>query len=165
MTTSTSSSTTPTLRLRLSPTPGKGPLDGGWWPRSKDLEVELADLVDHFPSEAGRVARALFSRPDWVTQPRRIKVARGFLKAGSFPSDDTHLMLLRLSAGEELRLLVVPPEAARDVGRDLLTHAASPSNRRSGSELLARAREGAFVDGSDRWSDDGAPVFARRSPR
>jgi hypothetical protein len=37
--------------------------------RSRDLAVELADLVDHFPPQFGRIVRALFSPPvpeDWL---------------------------------------------------------------------------------------------------
>ena len=159
--TTSNSTITPTLRLQLSPTPGRGPLDGAWWPRSRALEDQLADLVDHFPAEAGRVSRALFSRPDWLTRPRKIKVARGTLKTGSFPSDDTHLMLLMLSTGRELRLLVIPPDTPRDEARELMAHAASPSNRRSGSALLARSQERTRVDSSGHWSDDGGSPFAR----
>ncbi len=164
MTTSIST-ITPGLRLQLSPIPGNGPLEGAWWPRSRDLDDELADLVDHFPAGVGRISRALFSRPDWLTRPRRIKVARGYLKTGSFPSDDTHLMRLKLSSERELRLLVIPPDTPRDEARELLVHAASPNNRRSASELLARAQERTRVDSSGHWSDDGAPVFTEGSSR
>jgi hypothetical protein len=34
------------LRLRLSPSIGKGALDGAWWPYSRDLSAEALDLVD-----------------------------------------------------------------------------------------------------------------------
>ena len=53
------------LRLELRPLGVPGHVDGGWWPQSRDLQVEAADLVDHFPVEVGRINRLLFSRPDW----------------------------------------------------------------------------------------------------
>ncbi len=31
------------LRLELSESPGRGSLDGGRWPQSRDIDVELAD--------------------------------------------------------------------------------------------------------------------------
>src|SRR5690349_425847 len=82
------------LRLHLAPDSSDSLLDGAWWPHSHDLETELADLVDHFPPEVGRVSRVLFSRPDWQTHPRHIQVERGMMKTGSFPSDDSHVVLL-----------------------------------------------------------------------
>ncbi|WP_392391006.1 DUF5994 family protein [Nocardioides sp. LHD-245] len=44
-------------RLRRGRTMGVDRLDGGWWPRSGDLTVELAGLVDYLPAELGRVVR------------------------------------------------------------------------------------------------------------
>jgi hypothetical protein len=70
--------------------------------------------VDHFPPEVGRINRLLFSRPDWddgVAEGRglrRIQAARGPVKVGSFPRDDTHQMILSMASGRQLRLLVVP---------------------------------------------------------
>src|SRR6476646_11262600 len=129
------------LRLALSPVPG-GRMDGGWWPHSRDLQVELADLVDHFPKNAGRVDRVVFSRPDWSTTPRKVKIARGMLKTGSFPEDDTHLMLLSLSTRKRLAVLVIPPETDAETARDLMRSAADPANLSTGTELLATASSG-----------------------
>lgn len=123
------------LRLQLAELPGRAALDGGWWPQSRDIDVELADLVDRFPAVIGRVDRALYSRPDWDTQPRSIRVARGRLKTGSFPRDDTHLMILSMSTQTQLRLLVVPPE--HPMGQQAMATAAHPLNRSSAAQILA----------------------------
>jgi hypothetical protein len=140
MTTSTSSAPPTPLRLELSAAPGL-PLAGAWWPRSRDLERELADLVDHFPEAAGRVSRAIFSRPDWDTSPRRVEVGRGHMKTGSFPRDDTHVLLVKLSTGRQLTLLVVPSDTAEDVARDLMARAADPTNTLTAVQLLAGEHE------------------------
>lgn len=114
------SPTTPTtadrLPLRLALSDGDASnRHGVWWPQSRNLQVEAADLVDHFPPDAGRIYRLLFSRPDWDGSApdgrsvRRIQARRGPVKVGSFPSDDTHLMILTLSTGKRLPLVVVPP--------------------------------------------------------
>ena len=123
-------------RLRLSEVAG-GRLDGAWWPRSRDLEAELPELVDHFPVAAGHIDRVLFSRPDWDSCPRKVDVHRGRIKTGSFPSDDTHLLILRLSTQVQLALLVVPPNTAPDLANRLMARAAAADNRKTGSELLA----------------------------
>lgn len=100
------------LRLRRPDLQDAGP-DGAWWPQSRDLRTEAADLVDHFPADAGHVRRLLFSRPDWDDAlvdghgARRIRARRGFVKVGSFPSDDTRLMVAMLSTGQRLRLAVI----------------------------------------------------------
>jgi hypothetical protein len=142
------------VRLALSPRPGKATLDGAWWPQSRDLACELADLVDHFPAERGRVQRVLYSRPDRDTQPHRVAVARGLMKVGSYPDDDTHLMMLRMSTRTDLRLLVVPPE--HPTGGQAMRLGADPTNRWSTAQILAA---GAFDDGQDEadehWTDEG----------
>ena len=137
MTTSNVAAPTPWPRLQLSPQPRAGSLDGAWRPQSHDLERELADLLDHFPGEAGHISRAIFSRPDWSTSPRRVKVTRGYLKTGSFPHDDSHVMLLKLSNGRQLTLLVIPPETPEPAARALMARAASAANQRTGAELIS----------------------------
>ena len=97
------------LRLLMVDDPVPGGLHGRWWPQSRDLGLELADLVDHFPTGRGGVMRAVFSRPDWDTPLRRVPLERGVMKAGSFPRDDTHVMLLVMFNRTTLKILVVPP--------------------------------------------------------
>lgn len=75
------------LRLEMSRPPLRGTLDGAWWPRSRDLRVELAHLVDNFPASAGKIDRAVISGPDWSPAPRRVPVAHGFGKVECFPHD------------------------------------------------------------------------------
>lgn len=110
-------STSHGLRLHLSDPAPSGRVDGAWWPRSRDLHREAADLLDHFPEANGRISRLLFSRPDWDNAGqggrgvRTIRAARGPVKVGSFPSDDTHLMILSMTSGQRLKLLVIPSDA------------------------------------------------------
>src|SRR3954463_11396208 len=141
MTTSLSTSPTPTaarktLRLRLSDTTTPGVADGAWWPQSRDLQTEAADLIDHFPTAAGRISRLLFSRPDWDNSAvdghgvRKIRAARGPVKVGSFPHDDTKLMIAIMAHGQRLKLLVIPSSAGHAEGeqRLRLTADTSPSD-------------------------------------
>ena len=114
------------LRMQLAEPPASGAISGVWWPQSRNLQIEAADLVDHFPDQVGRIDRLLFSRPDWddpVVEGRgvrRIQATRGPVKVGSFPSDDTHLMILVLAAGRRVSLRVIasatdPAEADRQL--------------------------------------------------
>ena len=123
------------LRIQLDNGYRSGPLDGGWWPQSRDLATECRDLVDHFPHLVGRPSRLLFSRPDWEDggEPpvRRLPVASGVVKVGSFPGDDTHEMVLVMSSRERLRLLVVPHDVPAETAHRLLLEA-------SGNAMLAQ---------------------------
>jgi hypothetical protein len=132
------------LRLHLLEPSARAAVDGSWWPQSRDLTVELPDLVDHFPQERGRVDRAVFSRPDWDAAPHRVRVARGVLHVGSYPHDDTHQVWLSMSSRKLIRLSVhAPDEAIPDA-------TTPPQPPRSSATADERDHEG-----EDHWSDDG----------
>src|SRR5215204_1198114 len=125
------------LRLRIAAHTGRGQVDGGWWPQSRDLAVELADLVDHFPREAGRIERAVISLPDWDPSPRRVPVARGFVKVGTFPkNDNSHVILLKTPDNRVLRILVVPPGLTASEGEEALLASSISGNAHSAYDLL-----------------------------
>lgn len=126
------------LRLRMSEHPGAHRLDGAWWPQGRDLAVELADLVDHFPPTSGRVSRALVSPPDWDRPPRLVPVAGRSLKVGSFPRDDTHLVILTTADRSLLHVVVVPPGLTAERAEEVMS-AAVAGGSVTASELLERA--------------------------
>ena len=99
------------LRLQLNSTMGDGTQDGTWWPQTRDLSIELPDLVDHFPEGYGLVDRIIVARPDWDTAPRQVWVRRGPLEVGPCPRDIAHQILLSMSTRRKIALVVTPPEA------------------------------------------------------
>ena len=129
------------LRLRMTELPRTHPLDGGWWPQSRDLTVELADLVDNFPDGMGRIVRATFSPPDWDDQPRRVPIARGYVQTGFAPQDDSHVIMLRTSERTELCLLVIPPGMSDAQGEEALAAAVTPGYAPSPGKILDTVRE------------------------
>ncbi|WGY00171.1 MULTISPECIES: DUF5994 family protein [unclassified Nocardioides] len=143
------------LRLRMARKGEGNRLDGGWWPQSRDLTVELADLVDHFPLASGRVVRALFSPPDWDPAPRKVGVEGGYVKVGSFPGDDTHLIDLKTADRTVLHVLVIPPGFSEGQGAEALLAAATPGNSDAAGDLLSVVSEHQDVDPADHWEDDG----------
>ena len=153
------------LRLALSASIGRGVLDGAWWPRSRNLENELADLVDNFPATSGRVVHAVYSRPDWQPTHRRIKVKRGLIKVGSFPNDDSHRILLGLSNREILQIMVIPPHSSPALALAVMVTAASPGNRDSAATILKDAQQAEDEDDAARWSDDGGLWWEPRLPQ
>lgn len=155
------------LRLSMGDAAPGDRLDGGWWPRSRDLGTELADLVHRFPKEHGRIVRVICSPPDWDRpMPRRVAVATGFVKVGSFPTDDTHMILLRTSDRRTLHMLVVPPHFTDAQGAESMLAAATRRNTHTAGSLLDTVTGELDVDPSSQWTDDGgscwdpAPVVA-----
>lgn len=156
------------LRVALAAPRRNRPLDGGWWPHSRDLAVELAELVAGLPPGAGRAVRAVYSPPDWDTPPRRVPLARGYLKVGSFPRDDSHVLDLLMLDGTTLRLLVVPSTADPRQARSALQAAADPGGTGTATSILAAMEptpaEPDLVsddwdqppsDPEEHWTDDG----------
>jgi hypothetical protein len=149
----TTISTREPLRLRVSDRPGLDTLDGGWWPQSRDLAVELADLVDNFPSSLGQVQHAVYSPPDWDSAPlRRIPVRDGYVQLDAVPQDDTHIVLLRTSQRTTLRLLVVPPAFSDGQGAEALLAAATTGYAHSAGSLLETVTNELDVDPNDHWT-------------
>jgi hypothetical protein len=153
------------LRLQLNTKLGQGPLDGSWWPQSRDLSIELADLVDHFPGEHGQVTRAVFSRPDWDTAPHRVRVSRGLIKVGSYPHDDTHQIWLTMSSRRAIGLSVEPSapvlggaESSQPPRWAVDQAAVERHDATEGSPLDARARQ--LVRASQAQPDEHHDEFA-----
>jgi hypothetical protein len=129
------------LRLRLSDPAVPHPLDGGWWPQSRNLTAELADLVDNFPPERARITRALYSPPDWPEAPKRVPTARGYIETGFAKGDDTHVIMLTTSDRRKLCLIVIPPEMTETQGQAALEAAVTPRFAPSPTLLLAKISE------------------------
>ena len=84
-------------RLRLATDIGRGSLDGGWWPESRDLAAELDGLAAELAPEFGTIVRVEVSPDDWDDlRPT----------AQAFPDDvdGAHRIDLQLSPGSTLRL-------------------------------------------------------------
>jgi hypothetical protein len=148
------------LRLHLAGPSERAAVDGSWWPQSRDLAIELADLVDHFPKQHGEVHRVVFSRPDWDTAPHRVRVARGLVKVGSYPRDDSHQVWLSMSTGELIRLSVRPPELARlptAAATNVHTVPESPPRTDAGQEPKLQSEP--EVE-EEHWTDEGDSWWA-----
>ena len=143
------------LRLRMAEHEDSGHLDGGWWPYSRDLAVELADLADHFPPRSGRIVGASVSPPDWDPGPQHVAVPGGSIEVGALHHDDAHTILLTTTHDTVLRLLVVPPDFTRDHGDEALLASATARNTHSAADLLEEVLDQPATDERDHWTDDG----------
>jgi hypothetical protein len=148
-----SSATRDPIRLQWGDDePGRAVLDGAWWPQSRDMVTELSDLLDHFPPHLGRPRRALVSPPDWDAPVRRIPVGDGYLKAGSFPHDDTHMIVVLTSHDQRVRFLVVPPDFSDYHAAEAMLAACTSANTHTAAQLLDEVTDQPDHDPSQVWS-------------
>lgn len=101
------------LRVRFDAAMSDEGLDGTWWPQSRELGVEVADLVDNFPDRSVHITRLLFAGSDWDDRgtdrhPTQVPAARGVVNVGVIARGGNNRVVLMLSSGERLRLRVVP---------------------------------------------------------
>jgi hypothetical protein len=145
------------LRLRLNEGDHPGPVDGAWWPQSPDLDAEVMDLVDNFPDRSGKVLSILYSRPDWDAAPgapatEQIQTRQGPVEIASYPSDDTHLLILKMQTGRRHRLLVVPSDTAPDVAARIMDQAMDDRDTRGPAALLGLGGPDQSHIGLDSWN-------------
>ncbi|MFD7828967.1 DUF5994 family protein [Kitasatospora sp. NPDC059803] len=133
--------TAPEPAARLSRVPEgtqPGRLDGAWWPRSRDLLLELPSLAAALDGPWGRVTRVTVNPAQWPTVPHRAPVAGHTVHVGWFTIEqDEHLIVVCSYAPLRLNLLVVPPETDAVTAERLMSRAADPADSRTASELLA----------------------------
>jgi hypothetical protein len=97
------------------------PDDGAWWPENRSLQDQLKFLFASWPATQQRISRVSYSPPDWDDRPRMVAVGDNRLvKTGSFPRDDTHLIVLTLSDGSRQSIRVIAPETPPDVAAEIL---------------------------------------------
>jgi hypothetical protein len=144
------------LRLQLNRTMGDGTQDGTWWPQTRDLNIELPDLVDNFPKVYGLVDRIVLARPHWDTAPSQVRVARGLLPVDPSPRETDSQVLLSMSTRRKIALVVTPPEglppAATGAHPTFSEPAANMASQDPDAVLL-------WTDTGDAWweYEEGAP--------
>jgi hypothetical protein len=126
------------LRLRLKPKAlPTGYVDGGWWPRSRDLSIELEALVHVLDVRLGKVTRVAFALDGWETAPRRITVDGHAVRLEGFHSQDEHMVHVSGSDRQRMSLLVVPPDAEAAAAHDAMMTASARGNADRPIEILA----------------------------
>ena len=124
------------LRLRLKPKAATaGFVDGGWWPRSRDLAVELPGLLAVLAVRLGRIERVSYHLDDWGPTPGRLNVEDGVVRLGGYRAQHADTVDV-LAARQHVTLLVVPPETSAQAAHDALMTAGHPSNTDDVEALL-----------------------------
>lgn len=138
-------------RLRIGEHLGEDELDAGWWPQSRHLATEVADLVEHLPRDFARIVRVGVYSADWDEHPRLLSTAPGSLSV--FTHGESHMIHLVTSDGTTLYILVVPPGLSADHGETALLAAATSGNSQRVASLLDAVADRPDVDPADLWCD------------
>ena len=130
----------PELRLQLNPTmAGTGAVDGGWWPRSRDPDAELPDLIAGLDSTLGPITRIALNLNAWDTAPRRVAMDGRRVRVGWFRHMDAHTIGVSRASQDRVLLLVVPPQATTAAAGIAMAMAADAANSAGPADILAAA--------------------------
>jgi hypothetical protein len=160
------------LRLWLKPKgPTTGWVDGGWWPRSRDLAAELPGLLAVLAVRLGRIERVSYHLGDWGPTPGKISCGGGVVRLGGYRAQHADTMDV-LAAGQRVTLIVVPPQSSAKTAHAALVAAGHRGNTDK-IETLLRSRPPApqalrradrkteeAESAQQRWELDGGLVTA-----
>ena len=125
----------PRLKLKPEADPS-GYVDGGWWPRSRDLAAELPALLTALAVRMGRIERVSFHLTTWgAAAARKIEVGGSAVRLAGYRSQHPDTIDV-ISARQLITLLVVPPEAAAELAHRALVTAAQRGNTDEIDNLL-----------------------------
>jgi uncharacterized protein DUF5994 len=151
----------PRLRLRLKPQgPTGGHVDGGWWPRSRDLAAELPSLLAVLAVRLGRIERFTYHLTDWRPAPRTIICRGGVVRLGGYRTQPAGTVNV-LADSQRVTLLVVPPQTPPQNAHAALMAAGHRGNTDDVEALLAACQpttplfDGEREAALERWELDG----------
>ena len=129
------------VSLRADAGSGGSPFDGGWFPRSNDLSVELPELIAELDRRGVRIERFTYALDGWLPVPRKLVLQDRIVRTGGFRSMDPQVVCLTWDEGtKRADLLVVPPDTDVLTGARALRLATRRGLPRSPQMVLAAAR-------------------------
>jgi hypothetical protein len=125
-----------TAVVRLETTADRqGVLDGAWWPRSRDIAVELPGLITALTGLLGPITRVGLDVSAWNGLPRRLVVGDHVVRVDSFPVGDDTVLVTRGEA-DLVSLLVIPPHATPEAARAAMAEAVRADNVTRAAQIL-----------------------------
>jgi hypothetical protein len=117
-----------------------GFIDAAWWPRSRDLTVELPPLLDVLWTAAREVTRIGYPFVAWDAAPRRMQIEGRSVRLGGFATGDPLTIRLSGQRGQErIDILVIAPDTDPAVAERALLLASQADDPYRAEEILARA--------------------------
>jgi Family of unknown function (DUF5994) len=129
------------VSLRADAGCGSSPFDGGWFPRSRDLTVEVPELIAELDRRGIRVERFTYPLDVWLPAPRKVVVQGRTVRTGGFRNMDEGVVCLTWAGGNRRAdLLVIPPETDVITGARALRLSTRRGLPNSPQMVLAAAR-------------------------
>jgi len=163
---------TPPSRPRLVLVPTRADyavLDGGWWPHSWDPVAELPGLVLALAARFGPIRQLMLSGAAWDRRFRRLAVGTGVVRMGWFTSMDPALLIATTYRGDQIDLLVVPPQTPAMAAEQAMATAANPHNVVRAPDILAMGSDAQPAAGTGHdpepdgvWDNEGGHVVEAR---
>jgi undecaprenyl-diphosphatase len=155
-----------TPRLALPPARAdRAVLDGGWWPRSRDPADELPGLVLALADRYGPIRRLMLSKIAWDGDFRRLVVGTQSVRTGWFTTLDPAVAIATTDNGDQIDLLVVPPQTSDAVAHRAMAMAADPANNMRAPDVLAAASaapsrtRNSAADSTPEWDNEGGHLI------
>jgi hypothetical protein len=115
--------------------------DGAWFPRTRNLAVEVPELIAELDRRGVRVERFTYALDAWAPAARKLVVQDRVVRTGGFRSMDPGVVCLTWDGGRRRAdLLVVPPETDVLTGARALRLCMRRGLPRSPQMVLAAAR-------------------------
>jgi hypothetical protein len=129
------------VSLRAGAGDGNSAFDGAWFPRTRDLAIEVPELIAELDRRGVRVERFTYALDAWSPVARKVVVGGRIVRTGGFRSMDPGVVCLTLDGGtRRADLLVVPPETDVLTGVRALRLCTRRGLPRSPQMVLAAAR-------------------------
>lgn len=134
------SATAGTALLRMETTRSRvGVLDGAWWPRSRDVAIELPALVSALTEYIGPITRIGLDVSAWNGLPARLVLDGRVVHIDSSATGDDTVLVTR-GDQDHFSLLVVPSDATEQAARAAMEQAVQADNSASAEQILIEIR-------------------------
>lgn len=126
-------------RLELKPDGFRsGFVDGGWWPRSRNLEEQLPALLAALRERLGRVESVSYHLGDWEKPPRRVSLDGVVVRLAGYRFQPAGSIDV-IARDRRVTLLVIGPEQSEQVAHRALATSAQQTNADDVATLLVHS--------------------------
>ncbi|MEV8018844.1 DUF5994 family protein [Streptomyces sp. NPDC086554] len=123
--------------LRMQMTPRRdGTFDGAWWPRSRNLETQLPDLIRALTERLGPLARIGLDASAWDVHTRHV-IVDGHMVRIDWSAVDDSTMLITRGRQDIFSFLLLPPQTDASAARAAMARAVQDGNSASAAEILS----------------------------